>query len=123
MSEHLAAIRRVIATTTADAGMYTDELLSESLRQALREYAEMAPPVETVLAEHEGLLALGAAGWAAELHYRQVAEAVKGPTAEQIKRMYTWGYLRLSEFRDGLKDLRQQAGAAVVRPAWGRIGL
>ncbi len=71
--------------------------------------------------EHEELVVLGAAGWSAELHYRQAAEAVKGPTAEQIKRMYTWGYLRVQEFRRGLVTMSQ--AAPVVRPAWGDIGL
>jgi hypothetical protein len=35
--------------------------------------------------------------------------------------VYTEGYLRLNEFRSGLRDLHRVG--AVVRPAWGNIGM
>jgi hypothetical protein len=81
------------------------------------------PTWGTVPVEHEALLVIGAAGWASELHYRQAADAVGGPSPEQIKRMYSWGYLRLQDFRRGLSDLARVPGGQVVQPVWGRMGL
>jgi hypothetical protein len=77
--------------------------------------------VTDVPAAHESLLVLGAAAWAVEIRYRATGEAVKAPPAEQVKRLDSWSYQRLQEFRRGLGDLARVAGP--VRPVWGEIGL
>lgn len=75
----------------------------------------------TVPAGDDAMFALGAAAWTCELHYRELLEELGGPNQGQIKGMYSWAYLRLREWRAWLTE--GQRAAAVVRPAWGGIGL
>ncbi len=49
LTQYLAAVKLVLNTSSADAALYPDALITEAIRQALREYGEMAAPVETVL--------------------------------------------------------------------------
>jgi hypothetical protein len=75
----------------------------------------------TVPAEHAGLLALGAAGWAVSLHGRTQAESPRGPGPAQLRLAAGWSERRLTEFRSGLARLGSVSGP--VRPQWADVGL
>ena len=72
-------------------------------------------PATTLPAEHESLLALGAAGYAAAARIPDLAHAAN-PLADQFSALERWGYARMEAFLGELETLRE--AAARRGPSW-----